>query len=221
MGSTSADDLVSQTAKRHANHDRMKSRRLSMVTRRQDKEQRMVSVVHQSRKLQELLDIERLERAFNNIWEPEAEEEGDSPPEITHTVKTYAIQVGETTQEVNADNLSEKWLIGHEAADWTLWTTTQFGVRRLVTPAARRFWTQMKHLRYPTLPGIWYGDTMHFNVKSIDSHLHAHVLGNGKGYVRFFPMETKNETHYALDDFIKRVGAPEYLLTDNDPTMKG
>ena len=36
-----------------------------------------------------------------------------------------------------------------------------------------------------------------------------------------FPMETKNETHYSLDDFIKRVGSPEYLLTDNDPTMKG
>ena len=122
---------------------------------------------------------------------------------------------------VNAENLSRMWMIGKSAAERTLHSTMQHGIRRLTTPAARRFRTQMKHLRYPTLPGIWYGDTMQLNVKSIDGHRYAHVLGNGKGYIRMFPMETKNETHYSLDDFIKRVGSPEYLLTDNDPTMKG
>ena len=34
-------------------------------------------------------------------------------------------------------------------------------------------------------------------------------------------MERKNESIYALDDFVKKVGIPETLLCDNDTTMQG
>ncbi|KAI2509777.1 hypothetical protein MHU86_4630 [Fragilaria crotonensis] len=34
-------------------------------------------------------------------------------------------------------------------------------------------------------------------------------------------MERKNESIYALDDFVKKVGIPEVLLCDNDATMEG
>ncbi|KAI2504177.1 hypothetical protein MHU86_10291 [Fragilaria crotonensis] len=39
--------------------------------------------------------------------------------------------------------------------------------------------------------------------------------------VRAYPMERKNETIYALDDFVKKVGIPEVLLCDNDATTEG
>ena len=34
-------------------------------------------------------------------------------------------------------------------------------------------------------------------------------------------MARKNESIYALDDFVKKVGIPETLLCDNDATMEG
>jgi hypothetical protein len=34
-------------------------------------------------------------------------------------------------------------------------------------------------------------------------------------------LERENESIYALDNFIKKVGIPEVLLCDNDATMEG
>ncbi|KAI2503562.1 Reverse transcriptase (RNA-dependent DNA polymerase) [Fragilaria crotonensis] len=58
-------------------------------------------------------------------------------------------------------------------------------------------------------------------IKSIDSQRYAHIIGNGRGYTKAYPMERKNESIYALDDFVKKVGIPEVLLCDNDATMEG
>jgi hypothetical protein len=58
-------------------------------------------------------------------------------------------------------------------------------------------------------------------VKSIDSHRYAHIIGNGRGYTKAYPMERKNNSIYALNDFVKKVGIPEILLCDNDATMEG
>lgn len=132
-----------------------------------------------------------------------------------------AIRMGEPQQEITPESVAAKWMIGTEAAKRTLQVTTQGGVRRIQNPALRRFKTQMTHLRYPRLPGIYYCDTMKATVKSLEGHQYAHVIGNGKGYSRMFPMVAKNETVYSLDDFVGYAGIPEELLNDNDPTMKG
>jgi len=217
MGVADSDDILKRVnVNRQANHERMKSQRLSAVNDRNDLDRRIISLLSDSRKHSELREINDIEKRFRDLWSGENETE----VEVEEPNKVFAIRVGEESQEINSDNLAKKGLIGKEAAKQTLNTTTQLGIRRLTTPAARRFRTQMKHLRYPTLPGTWYADTMHLSTKSINNQLHAHVIGNGKGYSKFFPMETKNETHHSLDDFIKKVGAPEYLLTDNDPTMR-
>ena len=79
----------------------------------------------------------------------------------------------------------------------------------------------MVHLRYPRLRRMFYADIMEPKIKSIGSHRYAHVIGNGQGYTKAYPMERKNESIYALDDFIKKVGIPELLSCDNDATMEG
>ena len=80
---------------------------------------------------------------------------------------------------------------------------------------------QMAHLRYPRMGGMFYADIMEPKVLSLESQRYAHVIGNGRGFANVYPMERKNESIYALDDFAKKVGIPETLLCDNDTTMEG
>jgi hypothetical protein len=100
--------------------------------------------------------------------------------------------------------------------------TTQRGIRSISNPATRQFKTQMAHLRYPRLGGMSYADIMEPKVKSLESQRYAQMIGNGRGLSKPYPMDTrKNESIYALDDFVKKVGIPETLLCDNDATMEG
>ena len=47
----------------------------------------------------------------------------------------------------------------------------------------------------------------------------AHLIGNGMGYSKFVPMESKSDAHLSLDSFIKSHGIMENLVVDGDPTM--
>ena len=132
-----------------------------------------------------------------------------------------AVRTGDVTTEVTPENVARRWMVGLETAKRSLSVTTQKGIRSIPNPATRRFKTQMAHLRYPRLRGIFYADIMEPKVKSIDSHRYAHIIGNGRGYTKAYPMERKNESIHALDDFVKKVGIPEILLCDNDATMEG
>ena len=98
--------------------------------------------------------------------------------------------------------------------------TTQRGIRSIPNPATRRFKTQMAHLRYPRMRGMFYADIMEPKVLSPESQHYAHIIGNGRGFVKVYPMAKKNESIHALDDFVKKVGIPEALLCNNDSTME-
>jgi hypothetical protein len=124
--------------------------------------------------------------------------------------------------DVTPENVAKRWLVGIKTAKKTLDVTTQRGVRSIPTnPATRRFKTQMAHLRYPHMGGMFYSDIMEPKVLSLESQRYAHVIGNGRGFAKVYPMDRKNESIYALDDFVKKVGIPETLLCDNDTTMEG
>jgi hypothetical protein len=110
--------------------------------------------------------------------------------------------------------------IGLDAAKRTMKVTTQLGVRSLVHPAQRRFRTAMPHLRYPRLHGTFYGEIMKSEVKSLRTFTYAHLIGNGKGFSKFFLMTVKNETVQLLDDFVQTHVIMDRLLTDGDPTME-
>ena len=133
----------------------------------------------------------------------------------------FAIRSGDTTSDVTPENIAKRWMVGVETAKSTLSVTTQRGIRSIPNPATRRFKTQMAHLRYPRLGGMFYADIMEPKVKSLESQRYAHIIGNGRGFTKAHPMERKNESIYALDDFVKKVGIPETLLCDNDATMEG
>ena len=132
-----------------------------------------------------------------------------------------AIRTGDVTSNVTPENVARRWMVGIETAKTSLKVTTQKGVRSIPNPATRRFKTQMTHLRYPRLKGMFYADIMEPKIKSVDSQQYAHIIGNGRGFSKAYPMERKNESIYALDDFVKKVGIPETLLCDNDSTMEG
>ena len=105
----------------------------------------------------------------------------------------------------------------------TLNVNTQRGVRSIPNPAMQRFKTQMAHLRHPaTVEGMYYADIMESKVESLDSQRYAHVIDNGRGFTKAYPMlERKNQSFYTLDNFVKKVGIPKVLLCDNDSTMVG
>jgi hypothetical protein len=130
--------------------------------------------------------------------------------------KVYAIRTGDVTSDVTPENVAKRWLVGIETAKKTLDVTPQRGVRSIPNPA-----TQMAHLCYPRMGGIFYPDIMEPKVLSLESQRYANVIGNGRGFAKAYPMDRKNESIYALDDFIKKVGIPETLLCDNDTTMEG
>jgi hypothetical protein len=77
----------------------------------------------------------------------------------------------------------------------------------------------MPHLRYPRLKGAWYADTLFFTAKSVRGFKCAHLIGNGIGYSRFMPLESKADAHLSLTSFIHSKGIMENLVVDGDPTM--
>ena len=133
------------------------------------------------------------------------------------TVK--AVVRGDTRAELTPEHVAKAWHIELQAATRTLQVTTQMGVRAIRHPAQRHFRTAMPHLQYPRLMGTWYADTLFFSVKSIRSFKCAHLIGNGMGFSRFTPMESKADAHLSLNGFIKQHGIIENLVVDGDPTM--
>lgn len=146
-----------------------------------------------------------------------------SHPSISATMdcaNVSAIRRGDPHSEISVANVAKKWGIGYDVAKRTLQVTTQVGVRSIVHPAQRRFTTAMPHLRYPKLQGTYHADTMQGSVKSIRGFKYAHIIGNGHGFSKFYPMITKNETVQSLDDFVGQYGIMERLITDGDATME-
>jgi hypothetical protein len=135
-----------------------------------------------------------------------------------HRCAKAVVRAGEANV-ITPEDVAKRWHIGLTAATKTLQVTTQLGVRILNHPAQRRFRTAMPHLRYPRLKGTWYADTMFFTTKSVRGFKCAHIIGNGLGYSRFMPLESKAETHLALTSFIHQNGIMEDLVVDGDPTM--
>ena len=93
--------------------------------------------------------------------------------------------------------------------------TTQTGVRHVYAPVERKLRHRILHLKFPTLRGTWYIDTMFTQFKSVRSCNCAPVFTNGLGYDRVYPIGSKKEAHLALIKFIQDVGIPQILTMDN------
>ena len=82
--------------------------------------------------------------------------------------RVYAIRTGDVTSDVTPENVAKRWVVGVETAKKALVVTTQRGIRSIPNPATRRFKTQMAHLRYPRMGGMFFADIMEPKVISLE-----------------------------------------------------
>jgi hypothetical protein len=47
----------------------------------------------------------------------------------------------------------------------------------------------------------------------------VHIIGNGKGFSKLYPVNTKGNTVQSLDSFVKSHSIVDRLLTEEDPAM--
>ena len=73
-----------------------------------------------------------------------------------------------TSSPITSKNLARRWMVGMiKTTRKSLNVTTQRGVRSIPNPAMRQYKTQMAHLCYPRLKGIYYADIMETKIKFI------------------------------------------------------
>jgi hypothetical protein len=92
------------------------------------------------------------------------------------TSTVAAIRTGDVTSSVTPENVARRWMVGIDTARTSLKVTTQRGVRSIPNPATRRFKTQMAHLRYPRLKGMFYADIMEPNFHRVREAIAAGTI---------------------------------------------
>jgi hypothetical protein len=115
--------------------------------------------------------------------------------------------------------LARKWGIGVETAAKTLEVTTHKGMLRSNMPYDCKVRQCFNLLKFPTVGGTWYTDTAFANVKSIRGMKCSQIWTNGLGFDHFHPLEAKPDVHQSLSWFIKDVGIPNLVISD-DPNAQ-
>jgi Reverse transcriptase (RNA-dependent DNA polymerase) len=128
--------------------------------------------------------------------------------------KIFAITTEERRSAITPPILSRRWGIGLEAAKRTLRATTQAGVRNVLAPTERKLRQRTDHLKFPTLRGRTYTDTMFSNLPSIRGYKAAQVFTNGSGFDHFYPIESKGDANDGLLEYVKEVAIPQILVSD-------
>ena len=167
----------------------------------------------------EFLVLERNDMADRLIAAVRIDDSPSKLPTALSTRQAAAVVRNNDQRMITPEVIARRWQVGLHAATQTLQVTTQLGVHTLKHPAQRRFRTVMPHLRYPRLKGTWYADTLFFTAKSVRGFKCAHLIGNGLGYSRFTPLESKADAHMSLTSFIHSKGIMENLVVNGDPTM--
>jgi len=125
-----------------------------------------------------------------------------------------AVNAGSRTSIITKEDLARRWFIGQEAAEATLESTTQEGMRYVEGDMERRLRTSQHHMRFPTLNCTIYTDTLFAKHKSVRGFNCAQIFTDGKGFYRVYPMQRKGDAHHALSQFIHDVGIPKNCLSD-------
>ena len=103
----------------------------------------------------------------------------------------HAVATTSPESIITKEVLAKRWGLGLETAKRTLEVTTQVGVRKYVHPVARRFKTRQQAIRYPTLSGKFYTDTMFSSTVSLRGYTCAQVFTDGYGYDEFYPISRR------------------------------
>jgi hypothetical protein len=135
----------------------------------------------------------------------EDEEVYERGPEVR---KTAGLSTDERRSVITPEILSRRFGIGLESAKKTLRVTTQAGVRNVLAPTERKVRQKLDHLKFPTLSGRIYTDTMIAKRPPIRQHKAEQVFSDGSGFDHFYPIDTKGDAHEALLDHFKEVAIP-------------
>jgi hypothetical protein len=139
----------------------------------------------------------------------EDEEVYERGPEVR---KIAGLSTDERRSVITPEILSRRFGIGRESAKKTLRVTTQAGIRNVLAPTEQKVRKKLDHLKFPTLSGRIYTDTMIAKRPSIRQHKAVQVFLDGSGFDHFYPIDTKGDAHEALLDHIKEV-ARRYGVT--------
>ena len=139
---------------------------------------------------------------------------------LKNKVRISAVHTGhvraKSGKSVDAQVLSQRWLISPDRAKTTVRKTTQRGVRNIMNPSmSRRYPTNDRMLRYPRLNHPLFSDTLIAGTKSKRGNKNAQVYGSSFGWCRAFPMATKGDAHDTLPLLFKRDGVPPDMIMDN------
>jgi hypothetical protein len=138
----------------------------------------------------------------------------------------HALRVSKPKDTLTPEHLAKIWNIGVDTARKTIDATTckhyrnvQDGISRTFRP--RRNFLRYKQLRLPA--GEFYTDTFISKIKSVRGYSYMQVYGNKFGFIKAYPMESKNRNDVGstLTVFIQDVGVPQKMHTDNAPEMVG
>ena len=121
---------------------------------------------------------------------------------------------------VDAQQLAKNWKIGVDAAKRTVEATTQLAVRDFSTVSGgRRLKPAHWVLKRKRIQADVYTDTLYGRCKSLRGNTHAQIFATPFQFVRAFPMASKGDAHYALDDFFDQVGVPQVMIPDGAKEM--
>lgn len=118
------------------------------------------------------------------------------------------------------EELSERWGLSLAQAKLTLKATTRRLVRSALMPLARRYRVDrmfdVKRLRTTIAT-----DTMDARVTSIQGDRYCQVFGSKDFFVDAFPIEGKGDAYEGLDEFVRKYGAPDWLIYDGSAEQGG
>jgi hypothetical protein len=141
----------------------------------------------------------------------EDEEVYERCPEVR---EISALSTEKRRSVISPEILPRWWGFGLDTANKKLRATTQAGVRNMLAPTEWKVHQRLDHLKFPTLLGRIFTDTMISKCPSIRQFKAAQVVTDGSGFDHFYPIDTKGDAHEALLDHIKEVAIPQTLLSD-------
>lgn len=153
------------------------------------------------------------------VWDPYSDNFSIAEKVFTASEKrgVYATSSKDHRSNVTPETLAQRWGTSIDIASKTLKVTTQRGIRNILSPLSRRFRTRQTHLRYKYLNTDVYSDTLFSQTKSARSFECAQLFVTNQDFAEVYPMRSKSEAPYKLDEFCKSYGLPKVLVTDNAP----
>ena len=145
------------------------------------------------------------------------------PPSIT---QSHCIAASITENRQLKDDIEAlRPMLGWVPADTvrkTIDATTQLAKNVLRLPMRRHFKSREPALNRQRLGEKYATDTFYSDTKAIGGATCAQIfVGTTSAYTRCFGMMTESEAPTALEDFIRKVGAPHTLRNDNSKVQTG